>query len=100
MRNFLPDSTHSSDGLARQELKYYVNSSGVAILRQSLKQVMKLDNHLTQKHKSYTVSSLYFDTPFSEDLNDKLSGLSVRKKYRLRIYNQTTDVIKFETKTN
>lgn len=95
----MPDSTHSSDGLARQEFKYYVNSGGVAILRQSLKRVMKLDSHLTGKKKSYIVSSLYFDTPFSEDLNDKLSGISARTKYRLRIYNQTIDVIKFETKT-
>ena len=88
----------SSDGLAREEFKYYVNPGGVAVLRQSIKQVMALDRHATGRTKTYKVSSLYFDTPFSTDLNDKLAGVPVRKKYRLRIYDGRTDVIRFEVK--
>lgn len=36
---------------------------------------------------SYTVTSLYFDTPGAEDYYDKVGGFLARKKIRVRIYD-------------
>lgn len=46
----------------------------------------------------YLISSLYFDDYDQSALFDKLGGISNRKKFRLRVYNYQSDVIKLERK--
>ena len=47
---------------------------------------------------SYRISSLYFDDPADSHWAESEDGVSYRKKYRIRIYNNTADVIKLEVK--
>lgn len=46
----------------------------------------------------YTVSSLYFDDFMDSCLADTEAGSNRRRKYRIRIYNRSLDVIKLEIK--
>lgn len=80
----------------RQELKYFVNPVDIIFLRHSLRELMNLDENAVDNQ--YTISSLYFDTPYDDDLFEKISGIYKRKKYRVRIYNNQDTVIKMETK--
>ncbi len=57
---------------------------------------MALDKHV--KQESYTIRSLYFDDYWNSAYEDKQAGVLIRKKYRIRIYNYTDQVIKLERK--
>lgn len=46
----------------------------------------------------YLISSLYFDGYNQSALFDKLSGIRERKKFRVRVYNYQSNVIKLERK--
>ena len=84
--------------LLRQEYKYYVSEESLKFLRSNLSLFMSLDENLDPETNSYTVSSLYFDTPFHNDFDEKVDGVRSREKYRLRIYNNSDKIIKFECK--
>jgi hypothetical protein len=86
------------NNLLRREIKFYISSADIVVLRQSLQEVMQYDSHADYATRHYTVSSIYFDTPYDTDLEEKLSGLLNRKKYRIRIYNHQDDYIILETK--
>ena len=88
------------DNLIRQEFKYYVSSEVIAKLRTYLREIMKVDENANSKNHQYTITSLYFDTPNEEDFEDKVDGIKSREKFRLRIYNQRKDIIKFESKNS
>jgi len=83
--------------LKRQELKYFINKGDAVQLKNAMSSVMRRDAHSGQSG-SYIVSSLYFETLDDQDLEEKLDGIHSRKKFRVRIYNKSTEVIKFETK--
>lgn len=61
-----------------------------------------LDAVLTRDRYSaggaYFIRSLYFDTPSDSDYQDKLLGVSERKKLRLRLYDVQADTVKLEIK--
>lgn len=80
----------------RHEFKYIINSGYYHILRARLKAAMKPDPH--GKDGVYRISSLYFDDAFRTAYNDKLMGLDVRKKYRIRFYNLSSSFIRLEVK--
>ena len=84
--------------LSRQEFKYYVTDDKLTSLRQHLQELMLLDENASKKTKSYTITSLYFDTPFEEDFEEKVDGIKSREKFRIRVYNKNFDLIKFESK--
>ncbi len=46
----------------------------------------------------YLISSLYFDDYTQSAFFDKLSGIRDRKKFRIRVYNYQSNVIKLERK--
>lgn len=46
----------------------------------------------------YKVTSIYFDDLYDSCLQDTVDGYRWRKKYRIRIYNDSFDVIKLEVK--
>lgn len=72
----------------RYEFKYPVPDHIVPSLQTLLLHYgMKPDPHVAgSEHLSYTVSSLYFDSPTLSDYNDKAGGFLSRKKIRVRIY--------------
>ncbi len=47
----------------------------------------------------YRVKSLYFDNYKDKALKEKLDGVNEREKFRLRIYNDDTSLIKLEKKS-
>jgi hypothetical protein len=84
--------------IKREEFKYYIHDLDAKIVSETLQKILMLDKNANPITREYTVSSLYFDTFDSQDLNEKLDGILERKKYRMRIYNNNLDTIKFETK--
>ena len=84
------------DNLIRQEFKYYVSNDVICKLRTYLKEIMEVDENADCENNQYTTTSLYFDTPNEEDFEDKVDGIKSREKFRLRIYNQKKDLVKFK----
>ena len=66
------------------------------ILRQRLKAVMSSDPHAV--NGKYEIRSLYFDTLDDKALREKLDGVNIREKYRIRLYNNDPSVIHLERK--
>ena len=80
----------------RHELKFLVSEQQIAMIRMRLKMFMKQDAH--QTGGKYNIRSLYFDDLFDSCMHENESGVDARKKYRIRIYDKKTDVIKLEKK--
>ena len=82
----------------RQEYKYFINNEELLFLRASLARVMKLDSYCNSPERNYLVSSIYFDTPYNDDLEDKQAGILSREKFRIRTYDKQISTIKIESK--
>lgn len=82
----------------RHELKYLITPAELTVLRGVLKPVMQLDPNGNEQNE-YHIRSLYFDTINDDFLQEKISGVGNRKKYRIRIYNFSDRVIKLECKS-
>lgn len=82
--------------LSRHEEKYILTYAQYAVLLQRVRQVLTPDPH--GEAGSYTVTSLYFDDPEDTGLAEKLDGLKLHSKFRLRTYDQSNTVIKLERK--
>ena len=80
----------------RQEKKYAINIADGVILRGRLGTVMLQDAH--NGAQGYTIRSLYFDTPDDQDFHDKVDGLELRRKIRLRTYSPQSDFAMLEMK--
>jgi len=80
----------------RHEAKLEINRADMLVLRQRLRAVMKSDNHAI--NGQYEVRSLYFDSPADKALREKLDGVDVREKYRIRLYNHDFSFIRLERK--
>lgn len=60
-------------------------------LREQLRPYLVADSHATAaNHGAYTVRSLYYDTPRLSYYHEKREGLPVRKKVRIRVYDERT----------
>lgn len=81
----------------RHELKHRVSMADYYILRNRLKHIMKLDAHSGEDGK-YIIRSLYFDNIKDKALCEKIDGLDVREKFRIRFYNYDTSFIRLEKK--
>ena len=80
----------------RHEVKHEITYHDMLILRQRLRAVMKPDEHAADGR--YTIRSLYFDNLDDKALREKLDGVSIREKYRIRLYNHDLSVIHLERK--
>jgi hypothetical protein len=81
----------------RFEHKYLIDYETYLKIKDRLEKVLKLDGN-SVGGKGYHIRSLYFDDMYDSALYDKSAGLSDRKKYRIRIYNHSDEVIKLEIK--
>jgi hypothetical protein len=81
----------------RHELKYYISNSEYLILSSRLASSLPADPFSDRKNQ-YHIRSLYFDDLSETAMREKLSGVEKRKKYRIRIYNKSDDIIKYEVK--
>lgn len=82
----------------RHELKYHISPAEMAVLRSVLSPLMRHDPN-GNEHNEYLIRSLYFDTLNDDALEEKIAGVGNRKKYRIRIYNHSDQVIKLECKS-
>ena len=82
----------------RFEAKYLINSNIVQDLKMSLGRVMELDKNTDISTGQYHVESLYFETLWDNNLNEKAFGLHDRQKLRLRLYNHDIETLKLELK--
>lgn len=80
----------------RHELKYYMSNMEAVYLRNLLSATLKRDVHV--RNQDYYIRSLYFDTIDKRDFEEKLLGVSERKKIRLRIYSVESNTVKLEVK--
>lgn len=80
----------------RQEKKYLMTVAGGRTLCSRLAQVMRPDSH--NGSRGYPIRSLYFDTLDDNDFCDKLDGLELRRKLRLRCYGPRSDFAMLEMK--
>lgn len=80
----------------RQEKKYLITLADMYRLSGLLSQVMIRDEH--GGAQGYRIRSLYFDTLNEGDFYDKVEGMELRRKIRLRIYDPDADFAMLEMK--
>jgi len=80
----------------RQEKKYVVSLDRYYYLSRQFSRTLKEDKH--SSGDGYLVRSLYFDTIDDTDYEEKLSGVEVRRKIRLRNYGPGSTSAKLEMK--
>lgn len=81
----------------RHEVKHYLNVSDLIAIRQRLLAVMEPDPHAVDG--KYLIRSLYFDNMEDKALREKLDGVNLREKFRIRYYNKDTSFIHLEKKS-
>ncbi len=81
----------------RTEKKYLIDSKQALQIEEKLKKFCTPDTHC-RNNNCYSVRSLYFDDIYNSCFYDSREGLPHREKFRLRIYNLTTENIFLEWK--
>lgn len=81
----------------RHEWKHEISYGDMLVLRQRLSAVMKRDVHTIDG--KYLIRSLYFDNASDKALREKVDGVNIREKFRIRYYNNDTSLIHLEKKS-
>lgn len=81
----------------RHELKHNINQQDDLVITSRLRKLFDHDPN-AGSHGSYRVSSLYFDTPYDRALRQKIDGVNLREKFRLRYYGEDISFIRLEKK--
>ncbi len=82
----------------RVEDKYNCTAAELVTLQSRMEAVLRPDSN-EGGPDGYRITSLYFDDFRDSCLRDTQDGVNRRNKYRIRIYNDSLDVIKLEVKT-
>lgn len=80
----------------REEKKYLITQEDLYRISGKLSGVMHLDDH--SESEGYTIRSLYFDSLYDRDYDEKNQGIELRRKIRLRNYSPDNDFAKLEMK--
>ncbi len=83
--------------LFRHELKFNITQAQKFVITSKIKDVLSSDPNA--KNGGYMIRSLYFDDRWNRAYEEKMSGIAIREKYRIRIYDYKDNVIKLERKT-
>ena len=81
----------------RHEWKHELNYLDLLSIRARLQAVMEPDPHTIDG--KYFIRSLYFDNQNDKALREKLDGVNMREKFRIRYYNGDTSLIHLEKKS-
>ena len=81
----------------RHEWKHILNIGDLLILRSRLRAILESDPHAADG--KYQVRSLYFDNLEDKALREKINGVNIREKFRIRLYNGDPSVIHLEKKS-
>lgn len=82
----------------RHEFKFYINQKTYQILKQRISVVARMDENSRSK-EGYLISSLYFDDYRNSAQREKIDGVRLRKKFRIRVYEREPGLIKLESKS-
>ena len=80
----------------RHEWKHIINMADLTAIRARLRAVAEPDPHAVDGR--YLIRSLYFDNARDKALQEKIDGVNMREKFRIRYYNYDTSVIHLEKK--
>lgn len=81
----------------RHELKYIVSLADIAMIKNRINHLLLPDKH-TSASGTYNIRSLYFDDYYNRCFYENENGTDPREKFRIRIYNHSTDRITLECK--
>ena len=81
----------------RHELKYSIPYAEYLAMRMRLRAVMTTDPH-TDESGLYQIRSIYFDNSDDKALKEKIDGIALREKFRIRYYNDDLSFITLEKK--
>ncbi|MBQ8622312.1 MAG: polyphosphate polymerase domain-containing protein [Oscillospiraceae bacterium] len=89
--------TKEKDVRYRHELKYLISAAQMQILKTRITGLIPKDPYVTASG-GYTIRSLYFDDRQNRAYYENENGTDPREKFRIRIYNASTQKIKLECK--
>ena len=81
----------------RHEWKHEISYADLLAIRQRLRAVAECDPHA--ENGRYLIRSLYFDNLSDKALREKIDGVNLREKFRIRYYNGDPSVIHLEKKS-
>ena len=81
----------------RHEFKYIMSNAELSLIKNHLNGLMPTDKH-TGESGRYNIRSLYFDDHYNRYYYENENGTEPREKFRIRIYNHSTDRIMLECK--
>ncbi|MCR4927555.1 MAG: polyphosphate polymerase domain-containing protein [Lachnospiraceae bacterium] len=81
----------------RHELKYIISTPQISLLKSRIVPFMRPDPHVGEKG-IYTIRSLYFDDYNNRCFYENENGVDPREKFRIRIYNHSSEHINLECK--
>lgn len=81
----------------RHELKYEITDAQLQLLKSRIRHLIPLDSHVGPAG-AYTIRSLYFDDYTDRCMRENEDGTDPREKFRIRIYNHSSDRITLECK--
>ena len=81
----------------RHELKYVVTDAQLALIQGRIQHLISLDSHVGE-NGMYQIRSLYFDDYYNRCYYENENGTDPREKFRIRIYNGSTNKISLELK--
>ncbi|CBK75188.1 VTC domain [Butyrivibrio fibrisolvens 16/4] len=88
---------NSKEKKYRHELKYLISASQMELLKMRVAPFMQLDSHVGESGK-YIIRSLYFDDYNNRCFYENENGVDPREKFRIRIYNHSSERISLECK--
>ena len=81
----------------RHELKYVVSIGQIQLIKNRINHAIQLDSHVGADG-IYTIRSLYFDDYENRCYYENENGTDPREKFRIRIYNRSSERITLECK--
>ena len=81
----------------RHEWKHEISYADLLAIRARLRVIMERDPHAVDG--KYLIRSLYFDNLDDKALREKIDGVNLREKFRIRYYNGDPSVLHLEKKS-
>ena len=81
----------------RHEWKHIINYADLLVIRARMRAIARSDPHAIDGQ--YMIRSLYFDNLDDKALREKIDGVNMREKFRIRLYNCDPSVIHLEKKS-
>lgn len=81
----------------RHEMKYVISVGELEMIKNRLNHMIDIDSHAGD-NGIYNIRSLYFDDYYNRGIREIEDGTDPREKFRIRIYNHSSERIRLECK--